>query len=129
MATAAAVRDSSVGRRIRPLKELVQHVNGIIQIIVVRLANGDMEFAANPRAKHLPILLQDKMKIVSFPMFNGRSVDDARLGMPQSDRTTVRSSGTICRIPCAPLLTGKRPAIGITEDVFHLTFAADRKLD
>ena len=105
MATATAVRDSSVGRRIRRLKELVQHVNGIIQIIVVRLANGDMEFAANPRAKHSPILLEDKMKIVPLPMFDGGFVDDASLGMPQSDRTTVRPSRTICRIPCTPLLT------------------------
>src|SRR5207249_9255938 len=105
MATAAAVRDSSVGRRIRPHNKLVQHVNGIIQIIVVRLANGDMEFAANPRAKHSPILLEDKMKIVPLPMFDGGFVDDASLGMPQSDRTMVRSSRTICRIPCGPRLT------------------------
>src|SRR5437773_8439672 len=79
MAAATAVRDSSVGRRIRRLKELVQHVNGIIQIIVVRLANGDMEFTSNPGAKHSPILLEDKMKIVPLPMFDGRFVDDAVL--------------------------------------------------
>src|SRR5262245_51086073 len=105
MATAAAIRDSSIGRRIRPLQELVQHVNGIIQIIVVRLANGDMEFAANPGAKHSPILLEDKMKIVPLPMFDGRFVDGASLGIPQSDRTAGRPSRTICRIPCTPLLT------------------------
>src|SRR5438876_11232299 len=110
MATATAVRDSSLGRRIRRLKELVQHVNGIIQIIVVRLANGDMEFTANPRAKHSPILLEDKMKIVPLPMFHGGFVDDASLGMLPSDRTTVRLSRTISRIPCTSLLLSKRNA-------------------
>src|SRR5437016_13591846 len=120
MAAAAAVRDSSAGWRIRPLEELVQHVNCIIQIIVVRLANGDMEFATNPRAKHSPILLEDKMKIVPLPMFDGGFVDDASLGMQQRDRTTIRPSRTKCGIPSTPLLTSKRPAIGIPEDVLHM---------
>ena len=71
MATAAAISDSRVSRRIRVLKELVQHVDSIIQIIAVRLTYGDMEFTAQLGAEDLPVLLKDKTKIISLPVIDG----------------------------------------------------------
>src|SRR5437667_9785940 len=104
MAASRAVSNSHVGRRVRLLQKIIEHVNSIIQIIAVCFADRNMDFASHLRAKRLPVLFEDETKIIFRPMLGGRFVDCTGLRVPERYRMTILASRTVRYNPSAQLL-------------------------
>src|SRR5437016_174729 len=132
MSAAGAVYDARVSGWIGFLEKVVEHVDGIIQVIAVRVADRYMDFPAKLRAERFPVLLEDEAKIIFLPVFDDGPVDHAGLRIPEGYRPAALASWALCaigRVPRTPLLARHRPAIAGAHDVFHLAFMPNREFD
>src|SRR5437667_3597800 len=132
VSAAGAVHDARVSRRIGFLEKVVEHVDGIVQVIAVRVADRYMDFPAKLRAERFPVLLEDEAKIIFLPVFDDGPVDHAGLRIPEGYRPAALASWAlwaIGRVPRTPLLARHRPAIAGAHDVFHLAFMPNREFD
>src|SRR5437868_14427726 len=82
MSAAGAVYDARVSGWIGFLEKIVEHVDGIVQVIAVRVADRYMDFPAKLRAERFPVLLEDEAKIIFLPVFDDGPVDHAGLRIP-----------------------------------------------
>src|SRR5437867_13446331 len=99
MAAAGAVHDPSVRGRVGFLEKVIEQVDGIIQVIVVRFANGDVDLTSKLWTDGLPILLEQHPQVVFFPVIDDRLVDDAGLWVPKRNGTAIGAARAIRRVP------------------------------
>src|SRR2546425_3520076 len=128
MAAAHAVSYMRLGGWIGRLEEVVEHMNGVVQVVVICFADGNVDLSAKLRSESLPVLLENHAKVVFLPVIDDRLIDNAGLWIPQRNGPAAGTARTVRRVPGAPLLTGHRPTVAGAHDVFHLTFVPDSEL-
>src|SRR5438105_1623273 len=108
------------------VQKRIQHMDGIIQKVIVRFSDPDLEFAFELGAERLPMLLQQEAQIILLPLFGDLMIDDARLRIPQRDWAAISTAWPVDRIPRPPLATRHRPTITAAEGVLKLALVAHR---
>ena len=107
-------------------EEVVEAVDGVVQEIVVGLADPDVQLAPELRAQLGPVGFQYAAEVIRLPVLGGLVVDHAGLGVPERDRAAVRTAGPVGRVPGTPLAAGERPGIAVPENVFDLALVPHR---
>src|SRR6266545_3710521 len=123
-----AVEDrSSPGRVHRRGQEVVQAMNGVVQVVSVHLAGGDVDLAGELAADPAPVLLEIGGQVRMLPPV-GRDalVDRARLRIEERLEIAVLPEGTKDRLPAIPVLA--RAAVG-TQGAFVSQLLLHRRAD
>ena len=123
-----AVRDlAAVGRVLDLLEDVLHQVYGVVQIIVVHVADIDMDLALELLADLGPVALEDVAEVVVLaPVLGDRAVDHAGPLVPDPLGVSVRPDGRIDGLPDVPLLA--RSALG-AEDQLVPVHALERRAD
>src|SRR3990172_7624388 len=94
------------------LEELLDEVDGVVQVEVVHVAYVDVDLSFEPRTELRPVALEDIGEVVVLPPELGDVlVDDSRLLVPDALRIAVFTGGREHGFPDVPLLSraGLRP--------------------
>src|ERR1043166_6166296 len=108
-------------RRIRRLEELLHQVHCIVQVVVVRLSNTQVELPADLGAQRLPLPPQDPREVeVLLPVVRHLMVYPAGFLVEDPSRISIRTSGRIHGLPDVPLIA--RPGLRAERElaVVHL---------
>src|SRR5207245_802422 len=92
-------------------EELVEEMDGVVEEKLVGLAGGEVELAAQFRAKRRPVLLQDQPQIVLPPLRGNGVIDLAGLRVPERDRPAIFATGSEGSVPGAPLFARHGEAV------------------
>src|SRR6266536_4951082 len=123
-----AVEDRpSPGRVDRRGQEVVQAMNGVVQVVSVHLAGGDVDLAGELAADPAPVLLEIGGQVRMLPPV-GRDalVDRASLRIEERLEITVLPEGTKDRLPAIPVLA--RVAVG-TQGALVFQLLLHRRAD
>src|SRR5262245_55301501 len=124
MIGARAKGDFALVGRLRLRQKIVKQMDGVVEEIIIGLADPDVELAAQFRGQRTPVLLQNEPQIVFLPMLQNRAVDFPGLAVPQGLGIAVVAAGTECGIPGAPIAATQFPAVASAEDALELDLVA-----
>src|SRR4030095_6495364 len=111
-----SIGNSSVGRRISASQEVVQHMNGIIEEIIIGFADRDVNFPFHFGAKDSPVLFQDQPEVVFLPMRDDGFIDLSASSIPKRHGSAFSTARSVHCVPRSPLLPGHRPAASKADD-------------
>src|SRR5687768_2773989 len=101
------IDDSAVVRVLRRLEKIFHEIHGVIQKIVVSLADVDVKLAFELWSYLRPITFEDVTEIkILTPVFSDGAIDLAGQLVPDRFRIAVASDGRIHRLPNIKLAAG-----------------------
>ena len=114
------VGDRAFVGRLGEREEVVEPVDGVVEEVVVGLADPDVELALELGAEFGPVRFQNAAKVVCLPVLGGLVVDRAGDGIPERNGPAVGTSGPVGGVPGAPLAAREGPRVAPAEHIFDL---------